>query len=244
MSDKPKRTITPEQLEKMKEGRKKAMEERRKLKEQIKTEEKEAKVKERRLAKEAEKQKAAELKAKKDAEKKKELEQELQALQMQKDRIDSMKKTVEHRKNFRAKIREVEVPDISDVSEAAEAAVEAEEDADYEGYPEANDEPDVNEEHHKMFVEQVEKLSGSLSSEKSKEVFNGLVKGYDKSNDITTNLNKMSAKLKQIIKDNITQIKKNENVIAKEQEKEEVVMVETKDEYRYKSQLSSLMRLR
>lgn len=240
MSDKPKRTITPEQLEKMKEGRKKAMEERRKLKEQIKTEEKEAKAKERRLAKEAEKQKAIELKAKKDAEKKKELEQELQALQMQKDRIDSMKKTVEHRKNFRAKIRDVEVPEASEVAEASVAA----EDAEYEGYPVDEEEPDMNDEHHKMFMEQVDKVKGSLSSEKSKEVFNGLVKGYDKSNDITANLNKMAAELKQMIKDNMTQIKKNESVIAKEQEQEEVVMVETKDEYRYKSQLSSLMRLR
>lgn len=244
MSDKPKRTLTPEQLEKMKEGRKKAMEERRKLKEQIKSEEKDAKVKERKLMKEAEKQKAAELKAKKDAEKKKELEQELQALQMQKDRIDSMKKTVEHRKNFRAKIRDAEV---------VEAEEETPKEDDYLGYHLTAEEEeeeesevvdDTNDKHHKLFLEQVDKMKNSLSSAKSKEVFNGLVNSYDKSSDITSNLNKMASELKQLIKDNMTQIKKNEKVIAKEQEKEDVVVVETKDEYKYKSQLSSLMRLR
>lgn len=244
MSEKPKRTLTPEQLQKMKEGRKKAMEERRKLKEQIKTEEKDAKAKERKLAKEAEKQKQAEEKAKKDAEKKKELEQELQALQQQKDRIESMKKTVEHRKNFRAKIRKVEDEPLVPPESLVKVI---DEDADYEGYPVEEDEeelPDVNEEHHKIFLEQVDKLSGSLSSAKSKEIFDGLVKGYDKRNDITTNLNNMAADLKRMIRENVSQIKKNEKVIAKEQLKEEVVSLETKEELKYKSQLSNLMRLR
>ena len=44
-TQKPKRTITPEQREKMAEGRKKAMEERRKTKDLIKKEEKDAKTK-------------------------------------------------------------------------------------------------------------------------------------------------------------------------------------------------------
>ena len=250
MSEKPKRTLTPEQLQKMKEGRKKAMEERRKLKEQIKTEEKDAKAKERKLAKEAEKQKQAEEKARKDAEKKKELEQELQALQQQKDRIETMKKTVEHRKNFRAKIRKAEDEPVAQPDTLVKVI---DEDADYEGYPVEEDEdeaseaaemPDVNDQHHKIFLEQVDKLSGSLSSAKSKEIFDGLVKGYDKKNDITTNLNNMAADLKRMIRENVSQIKKNEKVIAKEQLKEEVVSLETRDELKYKSQLSSLMRLR
>ena len=71
-----------------------------------------------------------------------------------------------------------------------------------------------------------------------------LVKSYDKHQDISYNLNAMAAELKKMIADNVVQIKKNEKVIEKEQASEDVVVVETKEEAKYKSQLSSLMRLR
>ena len=89
MSEKPKRIISDEQRAKMIEGRKRAMEERKRKREEEKT-------------------KSKAIAEKKKADKDKELELELQALRQQKDHAESKKKTMEHRKNFRDKIRREE----------------------------------------------------------------------------------------------------------------------------------------
>ena len=91
ISQKPKRIITPEQREKMAEGRKRAMEERRHTKELIKQEEKDVDKKHKQLLKEQDKQLVRDQKLKKEEQKKRDLEVELAGLQQQKDRIESLK---------------------------------------------------------------------------------------------------------------------------------------------------------
>ena len=249
-----KKTLTPEQLEKMQEGRKKAMAERRKIKEQIKTEEKEAKIKEKKLSREAEKQKKAEEKAKKEADKKRELEAELQALQQQKDRIESMKKTMESRNKFRARMREKQNKDhleegvkvidepIDDLEELFELAEEVE----ASGAVEEEETKDFIHDEEKIFRHTASVLAHNAKPE-TQQLFNKITGNYDRSKSITENLNDMSNEIKKMIAETLKQVKKNEKVIEKEQPKEDVEQVpleEAVEEIKYKSNLSSLMKLR
>ena len=252
MSDKSttKRTISPEQRAKMAEGRKKAMEERKKMKEQIKEEEKSAKQKEKQLAKEEKKQKTKVEKANKELEKKKELDLELQALAQQKDRIETLKKTMENRSKFRNKIKEFKEEEQEDINKNIDMRIESpieEESLSPETLsPEPlkeTEEPDQE----VLFKEEVNKIANSTKDVKSREIFTKLTNNYNKNMDISQNLTHMVANLKEMIRENTIAIKKATPTIEKlEQEKPivEMTLQESKDDNRYKSQLSSLMRLR
>jgi len=256
MSDKSttKRTISPEQRAKMAEGRKKAMEERKKMKEQIKEEEKSAKQKQKQLEKEEKKQKSKVEKANKELEKKKELDLELQALAQQKDRIETLKKTMENRSKFRNKIKEFKEEEQESISGAIEKNIDMRIESPIEEEslsPETlspeplkeTEEPDQE----VLFKEEVNKIANSTKDVKSREIFTKLTNNYNKNMDISQNLTNMVANLKEMIRENTIAIKKATPTIEKlEQEKPivEMTLQESKDDNRYKSQLSSLMRLR
>ena len=89
MSDKPKKTLSEEQLRKMQEGRKKANEKRKKERE------------------EARKQAKNLNEAKKSNDKEKLLQLELEAMQQQQSRIDNLKLQVERKKQVKSKLKNI-----------------------------------------------------------------------------------------------------------------------------------------
>jgi len=245
MSEPKKRTISQEQLNKMAEGRKKAMAERKKNKEPPKP------------------------KKKRDEQKQKELDLELQALKQQKDQVESKKKTIEHRKQFRDKIKkeeiEIQIEDLEGdiitdykeeqayskaitMDELEEALAEEQEEEELErGARQEEDAEDAM--IAKAFKAQCKSLAEHAKPDVKKE-FLRLTDNYDNSSNITENLNRMATELKKMIKTNAIQAKKVDKVIKKEVKSLPVEPVvektveEVKDECRYQSQLSSLMRLR
>jgi len=267
ITQKPKRTITPEQREKMAEGRKRAMEERRKTKELIKKEEKDAKTTEKKLAKEQEKQKAREEKLKKEEQKRKDLEIELAGLQQQKDRIESLKKTMENRNKFRDKIQKFKEKEVEEsrpkmTIESLSPVEEVDED-DYEELvvPSVKTEPaqpaqlinlsDITPptviDKAQIVRSEVSRLLETTKNKKVRDIFKKLTNNYNTEMDVTQNLKVMMDDLKKLIIDNTKELKKADKIIEEEESKKQIsekTLDEVKEEQKYKSQLSSLMRLR
>ena len=255
ITTKPKRTITPEQREKMAEGRKKAMEERRKTKELIKIEEKDAKAKEKKLLKEKDKQQVREDKLKKEEQKRKDLEIELAGLQQQKDRIESLKRTMENRGKFRDKIQkfkeaEEELSRPKMTIEPMDTIYEDEEEAEHQPSRliELSDiTPPRIIDKEQIVRSEVQKILGSTKNKKVRDIFKKVTNSYNKNMDVTQNLKVMMDDLKKLIIDNTKELKKAEKIIDTEEQKKDIVektLDEVKEEVKYKSQLSSLMRLR
>ena len=259
-TQKPKRTITPEQREKMAEGRKKAMEERRKTKDLIKKEEKDAKTKEKKLLKEQDKQKARDEKLRKEEQKKKDLEIELAGLQQQKDRIESLKKTMENRSKFRDKIQKFKEQEEQDTRpkmtieplSPIEEAQPQDEMHDEHVVPSVKIESEQLEQIPEIDKEQivrteVQRLLETTKNNKVRDIFKKVTNSYNKNMDVTQNLKIMMDDLKKLIIDNTKELKKAERIIETEEQKKDIVektLDEVKEEVKYKSQLSSLMRLR
>ena len=270
ITQKPKRTITPEQREKMAEGRKRAMEERRKTKELIKKEEKDAKTTEKKLAKEQEKQKAREEKLKKEEQKRKDLEIELAGLQQQKDRIESLKKTMENRNKFRDKIQKFKEKEVEEsrpkmTIESLSPVEEVDED-DYEELvvPSVKTAPaqlappaqlinlsDITPprviDKAQIVRSEVSRLLETTKNKKVRDIFKKLTNNYNTEMDVTENLKVMMDDLKKLIIDNTKELKKADKIIEEEESKKAIsqkTLDEVKEEQKYKSQLSSLMRLR
>ena len=229
---KPKKIITPELREKMNAGRKRAMEERKKKKEAEKEENKQKK-----------------------ASTKKDLDHELAGLKQQKDAMETKKKTMEHRKSFRNKMRNKSVSESEPEPEPVEPEPEPEPEQhnvrfeiDTIDVPEPEPVPEPENKDFKIFKSEVKKLENTqVSSTETKRIFNKLTDKYDVNLNITENLKAMSEDLKQLIKDNIKQIKTNNQVIEKEEASHQIIdktLSEVKIENKYKSQLASLMRLR
>ena len=261
-------------------------------------------MEERKRKREEEKNKNKELNEKKKAVKEKELELELQALKQQKDHSESKKKTMEHRKNFRDKIRREE--ELKQYKEAQQEQIKIEykeeqryakeaikdeveeeihddvtqEELDFlEEYgkketseltkshkvevPEniqivieepAPPEPEpevykVDPMEEKIFKAQVKALATGKGKD-TKKLFERITESYDNTKSITDNLNSMSVEIKQLIKNNTKQIKRNEKVVEKKVNKvnhfkaEDVPIEMLKEEQKYKSKLNNLMRLR
>jgi len=234
----------------MAEGRKRAMEERKKKQESLSNEEQKLAIQERKI-------KAQEKKKLKELQRAKELELELQALTQQRDRIEAMKKTKEHRSKFREKIREEDAIKmvINEVVENEPIENEPIENEVVENEVEPiKDDPISNKEEHtntidnneKIFRHTVNSLSHNAHPE-TKKIFKLITNKYDSSLDISTNLNNMTKELKKMVANNTKYIKKNEAIIKKEQEKveiKELTPLEIKEEKKYKSQLNSLMNKR
>lgn len=195
-------------------------------------------------------------------EKKKELDKELAALKQQKDAMETKKKTMEHRKEFRTRIRSKSQAEL-EPEPKLEPEPEPQAEQHEEPEPERNvtfdienllerspspqqaaQPPQLNEE--KIFKSQVAALSHNAKPE-TKKLFKQVTDKYDNTISITDNLRSMSDELKKLIASNVKQIKKNNEVIEAAEAKEEVIdktLEEVKVEHKYKSQLASLMRLR
>lgn len=237
MSDKPKRTLTEEQKEKMRAGREKAMAERKKVAE------KEAKEKKKKEQEEKREQKRKEKIIKED-EKKKQLDAELQALQQEKDRIEVTKKTRENRDKFRDKLKKDNIEmSFDDLNPDEEIPEEWRQEEESPTSPQASPVPTDEE---KLFYEKVHDIAQQQRPEVAK-VFRNLTSGYDREKDITNNLQAMIADVKAVIKKNVEEIKSTKKVVDKEEEKPEVISrkeEEVKEQKKYVSQLHTLMRLR
>lgn len=233
MSEKPKRTLTEEQKEKMRAGREKAMAERKKAAD------KEAKEKKKKEQEEKREQKRKDKIVKED-EKKKQLDAELQALQQEKDRIEVSKKTRENRDKFRNKLKEPSIEmSIEDLPSDGDLPEEHHEII-------AHDEEQEPIDEEKLFYEKVHDIAKQQRPEVAK-VFRNLTSGYDRKKDITDNLQAMIADVKAVIKKNVEEIKSTKKVVDKEEEKQEVISrkeEEVKEQKKYVSQLHTLMRLR
>jgi hypothetical protein len=212
----------------MQEGRKKAMEARKALRE----EEKKATKKEKELNKKTEK-------SQKEIQKVKNLELELQALQQQKDRIETLKKTQENRAKFRNKMKEFKEEEQNCEMTIKEPPLVAEPE------PEPEPEPVINEE--QVFKEKAKEMEGLAKTKETKELFKKVVGSFNNQISITDNIKNMVAELKDLIKKNTKHAKEVDNVVKQvvvQKPIEELNIVEMKAEEKYKSQLSSLMRLR
>ncbi len=250
-STRPKKVITQEQRDKMNAGRKRAMEERKKKKE-------------------AEKEELKKELAAMEKQKKKDLDKELAALRQQKDAMETKKKTMEHRKEFRSRMRTKSIaeeePEVKkQVSfqpmSKPDSPLEMEGGNEYENNvveneledlsPSPEPEPvevrqDIDPREEKIFKAQVMALSKGAKPE-TKKMFKKITNNYDNQLSITENLRAMADDLKKLIKNNVKQIKKNNKVIEKAEVKEEVIektLEEVKVEKKYESQLANLMRLR
>ena len=244
---KPKKVITPELREKMNAGRKRAMEERKKKKEAEKLVlKKEIKAMEK--------------------EKKKVLDKELEGLRQQKDAMETKKKTMEHRKEFRNRMRSKSVA-VDDEDAQAEQTDESSETVEHSvsfetevqdllqrspspvepvTFRQAEQTQTSQLDEEKIFKSQVEALSHNAKPE-TKKLFKQVTGKYDNTVSISDNLRNMSEEIKKLISSNVKQIKKNNEVIEAAEAKEEIIdksLEEVKLEQKYKSQLSNLMRLR
>jgi len=217
MSDKPKKTLTPEQLEKMRVGRAKAYEKRKIEKEKEKV-----------------KQKAEQEAIKK--QKLKDIELQKQALQQQKDRIEAL--AISKKKKAEIKRRLKEVKDKPEVLQEVEAIVEnyegrrtnSQNPSDLEGVKkndkvqkeidtfkeiekavdiaeekledlEENDTKQFEKEYKKIFTEQSEIIAKSLPSN-ARQVFLEQVTNFDVKKDVSQNINIMIQNLLDRVKQN------------------------------------------
>ena len=160
---------------------------------------------------------------------------------------------MENRSKFRNKIKEFKEEEQQSISGAIEKNIDMRiespiEEESLSPSPEPLKEPDTKEPNQEvLFREEVEKIASSTKDVKSREIFTKLTNNYNKNMDISQNLTNMVANLKEMIRENTIAIKKATPTIEKlEQEKPivEMTLQESKDDNRYKSQLSSLMRLR
>ena len=94
---------------------------------------------------------------------------------------------------------------------------------------------------------EITKLLESTKNNKVRDIFKKLTNNYNTNMDVTQNLKVMMDDLKKLIIDNTKELKKADKIIEQEEAKKtisEKTLEEVKEEVKYKSQLSSLMRLR
>jgi len=229
---KPKKTLTPEQLEKMRVGRAKAYEKRKLERE-----------------KEKAKQKAEQEEIKK--QKLKDIELQKQALQQQKDRIEAL--AISKKKKAEIKRRLKEVKDKPEVLQEVEAIVE-----NYEGvkenkstkqlelniektekiveqteekledledhHVEGNDTKEFEKEYKKIFTEQSEKIAKTLPSN-ARQVFLEQVTHFDVQKNVSENINFMIQNLLDRVKQNTKVVENVSQAIEKIESVDEKTVV-------------------
>jgi len=211
---KPKKTLTPEQLEKMRVGRAKAYEKRKLERE-----------------KEKAKMKAEQEEIKK--QKLRDIELQKQALQQQKDRIEALAISKKKKAEIKRRLKEVkdkpevlqeveaivenyegvkkddkvkqELETFKEIEKAVDDAEEKLEDLDAVGIN--TDTKEFEKEYKKIFTEQSEKIAKSLPSN-AREVFLEQVTHFDVQKDVSENINFMIQNLLDRVKQN-TQIVEN-----------------------------------
>ncbi len=245
MSDKPKKTLSPEQLEKMRVGRQKAYEKRKKEREEAKSKSKELGD------------------AKKTNNKEKLLQLEMEAMAQQQSRIDNLKMQVERKREVKSKLKLAKQQTEADALAQASQALE--------DIPEETIAEEVEEELEKVEEKveaKVEKLGGEdgisdaeytkvffqqanlIKKKIPKEVHNyydDAVSKFDFTLTLDDNIKNMINYVKDVVKDNTKIVKNVRQVQKKAEEKEEIISkpkVEDEAEKHIDSQISRLMKMR
>ena len=259
MSEKnPKKVLSPEQLLKMQEGRKKAAESRKLAKEKAKED---AKNKEKALAK---------------SDKSDLLELEIQALAQQQDRINNLKLQVDRKKQVKSKLKKIkdEKEEASEAEEIAEAKVNSNSDSDSEQSEEEieikkplekidipieipkipkkeipineSEKHNIDKDYKELFELESSKLRVKLDPSVHK-YYDNAIKKFDYNIPLNDNINNMINYVKLVVQENTElankikeekQISDDSKIIVERQEEETIV------EKQITSQISKLMKMR
>ncbi len=243
MSDKPKKTLSPEQLEKMRVGRQKAYEKRKKEREEAKSKSKELGD------------------AKKTNNKEKLLQLEMEAMAQQQSRIDNLKMQVERKREVKSKLKlakqqteaQEALEDIPEETIAEEVANEVEEELEkVEEKVEAKVEKLGGEdgisdaEYTKVFFQQANLIKKKIPKEVH-NYYDDAVSKFDFTLTLDDNIKNMINYVKDVVKDNTKIVKNVRQVQKKAEEKEEIISkpkVEDEAEKHIDSQISRLMKMR
>ena len=250
MSDKPKKTLSPEQLEKMRVGRQKAYEKRKKEREEAKSKSKELGD------------------AKKSNNKEKLLQLEMEAMAQQQSRIDNLKMQVERKREVKSKLKLAKqqtealaeaqeakqaLEDIPEETIADEVANEVEEELEkVEEKVEAKveklggEEGISDAEYTKVFFQQANLIKKKIPKEVH-NYYDDAVSKFDFTLTLDDNIKNMITYVKDVVKDNTKIVKNVRQVQKKAEEKEEIISkpkVEDEAEKHIDSQISRLMKMR
>jgi len=261
MSEKnPKKVLSPEQLLKMQEGRKKAAESRKLAKEKAKED---AKNKEKALAK---------------SDKSDLLELEIQALAQQQDRINNLKLQVDRKKQVKSKLKKIKDEKEETAAEVAEAAEEEEANVNSNSDSEQSEEEieikkplekidipieipkipkkeipinesekhNIDKDYKELFELESSKLRVKLDPSVHK-YYDNAIKKFDYNIPLNDNINNMINYVKLVVQENTElankikeekQISDDSKIIVERQEEETIV------EKQITSQISKLMKMR
>ena len=239
MSDKPKKTLTPEQLEKMRIGRQKAYEKRK-------------------AEREAAKQKSKEIgQAKKNNDKEKLLQLEMEAMKQQQDRIDNLKLQVERKRQVKSKLKNAKLEPVQEEAEEPEEHVEQEEiveqvEEELEKVEEKVEKkigikPDITDaEYTKVFYQQANLMKKKIPKEVH-HYYDDAVSKFDFTLSLDDNIKNMIGFVKDVVEKNTKVVKDVRQVQKKIEDKQEVISkpkVEDEAEKHIDSQISKLMKMR
>ena len=236
MSDKPKKTLSPEQLEKMRLGRKKAYEKRKA---------------EREAAKEKSKQVGE---AKKKNDKEKLLQLEMEAMKQQQDRIDNLKIQVERKRQVKSKLKNAKLEPVAeeqeDVEEQEEIVEQVEEElekVEEKVEQKISKKPEISDaEYTKVFYEQANLMKKKIPKEVH-HYYDDAVSKFDFTLSLDDNIKNMIGFVKDVVEKNTKVVKDVRQVQKKIEDKQEVISkpkVEDEAEKHIDSQISKLMKMR
>lgn len=240
MSDKPKKTLSPEQLEKMRLGRKRAYEKRKAEREAAKAKSKEVGE------------------AKKKNDKEKLLQLEMEAMQQQQDRIDNLRLQVERKKEVKSKLKAAKLEPVAEEPEHVEEPEEPIEEVIEEV---AEDIEEVVEKVEKKLEKKSEvsdaeytqvfyREAGKMKKNIPKEVqhyYDDAISKFDFTLSLDDNIKNMIDYVEQVVIKNSKVINDVRDVQKKVEEKQEVVSKlkhEDEAEKHIDSQISRLMKMR
>ena len=247
MSSKPKKTLSEEQLKKMKEGRIKAQEKRKKEREIARKQAKDLNE------------------AKKSKDKERLLQLEMEALQQQQDRIDNLKLQVERKKQVKSKLKQIKETEEKPAEQVYETPLEEEQTEEVEEVEEAlhnveekiieqieNKDTDPRDyvpndnEYAEVFKKEANKMRKNIPVD-SRQYYDQAVKKFDFTLSLDDNIKSMIDFCKSVVVDN-TKIANNirTKLIEKEQQKELVQksVAEKVTEQSVDSKIYKLMKLK
>jgi len=248
MSDKPKKTLSEEQLKKMQEGRKKANEKRKKERE------------------EARKQAKDLNEAKKSKDKEKLLQLELEAMEQQQSRIDNLRLQVERKKQVKSKLKNIkatqeapeeqiyEQPPQQDDDKAKESIIEnilehVEEEVEHQQDLQAEQHKDyvpTNEEYELVFRTQANKMRNKIPVD-TRKYYDEAIKKFDFTLSLDDNIKSMIDYCKDVVKENTVIANSIRNKQIERENKKEIVqktVAEKVTEQSVDSKIYKLMKLK
>ncbi len=252
MSSKPKKTLSKEQLSKMQEGRKKAAEKRAKERQQAKSKAKEF------------------TDAKKSKDKEKLLQLEMEALQQQQDRINTLKLQVERKKQVKSKLQKIkqfdEIPEEQvyeqDVEEkhteevqenikveVIDALEDVEEKIEKQIEHKETDDRDYipnDDEYSATFKRKAKKIRNQIPVE-TRAYYDDAIKKFDFTLSLDDNIKSMIEYVKNIVGDNTDMVNSIRNKQLEKESKKEVIQksaTENIAEQSIDSKIYKLMKMR